>query len=63
MKKGKNFKGKKQMKLSEKRKFSKGKEVVCFERKKLGHIKLECPLLKKKKEKAEKKKRALKAET
>ncbi|XP_071724666.1 uncharacterized protein [Rutidosis leptorrhynchoides] len=39
------------------------KEVVCFECKKKGHIRPNCPLLKKKRGKAEKFRKALKAET
>ena len=44
------------MKFSEDKTFSKekdenkGNDIICYECKKSGHIKLECPLLKKRKE-------------
>lgn len=69
MKKGRNFKGKKTNEVFKREEFSKakdenkGKKVVCYECKKPGHIKPQCPVLKKLKVKARKKKHALKAET
>ena len=60
---GRNLKGKK---LIEKKKSvdetEKSKDVICFHCRKHGHIKPNCPLLKKK-TKFEKAKKALKAET
>lgn len=57
------------MKFSKERKFSKmkdenkGKDIVCYECKKPGHIKPDCPFLKKTKGNPGKKKHALKVET
>lgn len=67
MMKGTYFRGRKNSKFSEeKRPFkgkeeSKGKNIVCFECRKSGHIKFDCPLLKKSGGRFEKKKIVLKA--
>lgn len=68
MRKGGNYKGRRHIKfLEDKKPFknkekSKGKDIVCNECRKPDHIKLDCPLVKKKKCKFKKKKWALKAE-